>query len=45
MLIDNAGYLQKHPELAKPFDDNPTLLAEMRRNPGNFVANLPSSEK
>lgn len=44
MLIDNAGYLRKHPELEKLFQDNPNLLAEMKRNPGNFVANLPRSE-
>lgn len=45
MLIDDAGYLRKHPELEKLFEDNPNLLAEMKRNPGNFVANLPQSEE
>ena len=45
MLMDDAGYLQKHPELEKLFQDNPNLLAAMKRNPGNFVANLPSSEE
>jgi hypothetical protein len=43
MLIDDPGYLRKHPELEKLFQDNPNLLAAMKRNPGNFVANLPSS--
>jgi hypothetical protein len=45
MLIDDAGYLRKHPELEKLFEDNPNLLAAMKRNPGNFVANLPRSEE
>jgi len=45
MLIDDPGYLRKHPELEKLFQDNPNLLAAMKRNPGNFVANLPSSEE
>jgi hypothetical protein len=45
MLIDDAGYLRKHPELEKLFEDNPNLLAAMKRDPGNFVANLPSSEE
>ena len=44
-LIDDAGYLRKHPELAKLFDDNPDLLSAMKSNPDDFVANLPSSEE
>jgi hypothetical protein len=44
-LIDDPGYLRKHPELEKLFQDNPNLLAAMKRNPGNFVANLPSSKE
>ncbi len=45
MLMEDPGYLRKHPELEKLFQDNPNLLAAMKRNPGNFVANLPSSEE
>jgi hypothetical protein len=45
MLIEDAGYLRKHPELEKLFQDNPKLLAAMKRNPGNFVANQPRSEE
>jgi hypothetical protein len=44
MLIEDASYLRKHPELEKLFQDNPNLLAAMKRNPGNFVANQPRSE-
>jgi hypothetical protein len=44
-LIEDPGYLRKHPELEKLFQDNPNLLAAMKRNPGNFVANVPSSSK
>lgn len=43
MLIHDPSYLRKHPELEKLFADNPKLLAEMKQNPGNFVANLPRS--
>jgi hypothetical protein len=45
LLIEDPGYLRKHPELKKLFKDNPNLLAAMKRNPGNFVANLPRSEE
>src|SRR5271155_5688433 len=34
ILMGDAGYLRKHPELAKLFADNPNLLAQMKRNPG-----------
>jgi hypothetical protein len=44
MLIEDAIYLRRHPELEKLFADNPSLLAEMKQNPGNFVANLPRSD-
>lgn len=44
MLIDDASYLRRHPELEKLFADNPNLLAEMKQNPGNFVANVPREE-
>ncbi len=44
-LIEDPGYLRKHPELVKLFDENPKLLVAMKRDPGNFVANLPSSEE
>ena len=44
-LMDDAGYLRKHPELGKLFEDNPDLRSAMKRNPGNFVANLPRSEE
>jgi hypothetical protein len=42
-LMHDAGYLRKHPELAKLFNDNPSLYAAMKRDPGNFVANQPRS--
>jgi hypothetical protein len=45
MLIEDAGYLRKHPELEQLFQENPKLLAAMKRNPGNFVANQPRSEE
>jgi hypothetical protein len=45
LLIEDPAYLRKHPELKKLFKDNPNLLAAMKRNPGNFVANLPRSEE
>lgn len=44
-LMNDASYLRMHPELGKLFEDNPDLRTEMRRNPGNFVARLPRSEK
>ncbi|MGO9057960.1 MAG: hypothetical protein ACLQU2_11335 [Candidatus Binataceae bacterium] len=43
-LLDSAGYLRKHPDLARLFNDNPGLLAQMKSDPGNFVANAPRSQ-
>ncbi len=36
-LISNDGYVNKHPELAKLFSDNPGLRDSMIANPGNYV--------
>jgi hypothetical protein len=44
-LIDDAGYLRKPPEVEKLFEDNPNLITGMKRNPGNFVADLPGSKQ
>ncbi len=44
-LINNAGYLQKHPDLEKLFSENPDLRTAMNRDPGNYLANLPQSEE
>lgn len=44
-LLDSAGYLGKHPDLAKLFNDNPGMLAQMKNDPGNFVANAPRSRE
>jgi hypothetical protein len=44
-LIDDAGYLQKHPDLEKLFAENPGLRTAMNRDPGNYLANLPQSEE
>jgi len=44
-LINNASYLQKHPDLEKLFAENPDLRTAMNRDPGNYLANLPKSEE
>jgi hypothetical protein len=36
-LLSNDGYVNKHPELAKLFSDNPGLRDAMIANPGNYV--------
>ncbi|MBF6568285.1 MAG: hypothetical protein IVW54_05355 [Candidatus Binataceae bacterium] len=45
MLINDAGYLRQHPELEKLFANHPDMLAQMKRDPGNFFASLPRSEE
>jgi hypothetical protein len=44
-LLSDAGYLGKHPSLGQLFDANPGLLAEMKRDPGNFNANQSASDR
>jgi len=45
MLIKDAGFLRQHPELEKLLANHPDMLAQMKRDPGNFFANLPLSEE
>jgi hypothetical protein len=37
-LINDSGYLRKHPELADFFASHPEIKDAMAENPGNFVA-------
>jgi hypothetical protein len=37
-LINDPGYLRKHPELADFFTSHPEIKEAMAENPGNFVA-------
>jgi hypothetical protein len=37
-LMNNPGYLRKHPELADFFASHPEIKEAMAENPGNFVA-------
>jgi len=37
-LINDSGYLSKHPELATFFQAHPDIKDAMEENPGNFVA-------
>jgi hypothetical protein len=37
-LINDSGYLHRHPELADFFNSNPQIKDAMAENPGNFVA-------
>ena len=44
-LLNDAGYIGKHPALGQLFDNNPGLLAEMKQDPGNFNAIPPASDR
>jgi len=37
-LINDSGYLSKHPELATFFQAHPDIKDAMEENPGNFAA-------
>ncbi len=37
-LMQDAGYLKKHPELSAFFTEHPEIRDAMNENPGNFVA-------
>jgi hypothetical protein len=37
-LMDDGGYLKKHPELNDFFQDHPEVRAAMAADPGNFAA-------
>jgi len=37
-LMNNSGYLSKHPELNAFFQAHPDIKEAMAENPGNFVA-------
>jgi hypothetical protein len=45
MLINDAGYLRQHPELEQLLANHPEMLAQMKRDPGNFFASQPRSDE
>ena len=42
-LMDDPGYLRRHPELSDFFKEHPEVRSAMAANPGNFAAFPPRS--